>query len=47
MEDYGEVWKMRGFSRVFHGSLVYNFYIVEYSRTLMIFKEPTKVLENS
>ena len=35
---------MSGLSRVFHGSLVYNLYIEEYSRTLMIFKELIKVL---
>ena len=47
MEGYGEVWKMKALSRVFYGSLVYNLYIVEHSRTLMIYKEPTQVLENS
>ena len=47
MEGYGEVWKMKELSRIFHGSLVYNLYTVEYSRTLIICKEPTKVLENS
>ena len=38
---------MRELSRVFDESLVYNFYIVEYSRTLMICKEPIKILKNS
>ena len=47
MKGYGEVWKMRKLSRVFNESLVYNLYIVENSRTLMICKEPTNVLENS
>ena len=38
---------MKELYRVFLGSLVYNLYTVEYSRTLIICKEPTKVLENS
>ena len=40
MDDERVIWSL-------HGSLVYNLCIVEYSRTLMICKEPTKVLENS
>ena len=35
---------MSELSRVFHRSRVYNLYIVEYYRTLMIYKEPIKVV---
>ena len=38
---------MNELSIIFHGSLVYNLYIIEYSITLMICKDPIKVLNNS